>query len=320
MERWLVTGAAGFIGSHVAEALLRRGYDVKGLDNYATGYRRNVEAAIARSNGAGRFEMIEGDIADPGVCALACRDVGRIVHLAALGSVPRSMKDPLVTFSSNQQGFVNMITAAKDAGVRRFVYASSSSVYGDEPDLPKVEERIGRPLSPYALSKRSNEETAELYTRIFGMQCIGMRYFNVFGPRQDPEGAYAAVIPRWFDALRRKERPVIYGDGSTSRDFCYVENVVEANLLAATADDAGAFGEAFNIACEQRTTLNELFAMIREISGADPGIEPIYEDFRPGDVKHSLASVDKARRLLGYEPRVQVREGLQRAAAWYLQS
>ena len=321
MERWLVTGAAGFIGSHMVEELLKRGYAVRGLDNYATGKRENVDDAVAcagRTDSAKSFEMIEGDITDAAACALACCDVDRVVHLAALGSVPRSMANPTATFDSNAQGFANMITAAKDAGVRRFVYASSSSVYGDEPNLPKVEGRTGLPLSPYALSKWMNEEAAELYTRVFGMECIGMRYFNVFGPRQDPEGAYAAVIPRWFTALQHGERPAIYGDGSTSRDFCYVSNVVSANILAATTENTDAFGQAFNIACERRTTLNELFAMIREIVGANPNLEPVYEDFRPGDVQHSLASVDKARKLLGYEPAVYVREGLERAAGWYL--
>lgn len=323
-ERWLVTGAAGFIGSHLVRKLLDEGYSVRGLDNYSTGRKSNIEDLLPSPPGSSgpcgpeRFEMIEGDITDRSLCERACSGVHRVIHLAALGSVPLSMEDPAGTFACNQQGFVNMITAAHDAGIKRFVYASSSSVYGDAPGLPKTEEDTGRSLSPYALSKWMNEETAELYTRIYGMECIGMRYFNVFGPRQDPEGAYAAVIPRWFDAIRRKNSPLIYGDGSTSRDFCYVDNAVAANILAATTENKEAFGEAFNVACEQRTTLNELFETIKELTGAPSSLGPIYEDFRPGDIKHSLASVEKARRMLGYEPEIQVKEGLRLASDWYM--
>lgn len=317
--RWLVTGAAGFIGSHLVEKLLSLGQTVTGLDNYATGHRRNIEAVVAAAgDGAKSFRMMEGDITDEAACLAACRDADRVLHLAALGSVPRSMKDPLSAHNNNVDGFVRVLLAARECGAKRVVYASSSSVYGDGPELPKVEPKTGAPLSPYALSKWVNEEYANLYTRIYGMECVGLRYFNVFGPRQDPEGAYAAVIPRWFDALSRGERPVVYGDGTTSRDFCYIDNVVQANLLAATTTDKRAFGEAFNVACEERTTLNELFAEIRSLVGCDPSLEPVYENFRPGDIPHSLASVAKARDVLGYAPVVRVRDGLTRAAAWYL--
>lgn len=321
-RRWLVTGAAGFIGSHIVENLLKLGQNVTGLDNYSTGRRENVEHVQALAGEAAQnFTMLEGDIRDYETCLKAASGADRIIHLAALGSVPRSMKDPLASHRNNVDGFVTLLVAAKESGIRRVVYASSSSVYGDDPSLPKTEARIGRPLSPYALSKWMNEESAELYTRVYGMECVGLRYFNVFGPRQDPNGAYAAVIPRWFAALRAGESPVIYGDGLTSRDFCYVENVVRANILAATTEDEAAFGEAFNIACEERTTLNELFAAIRDIVQKEhpgPVIDQSYEDFRPGDIAHSLASVQKARKILGYEPAVRVREGLERAAAWYM--
>lgn len=317
--RWLVTGAAGFIGSHLVERLLRLGQRVVGLDNYATGYRENVDSVTAAvGENAELFLMREGDITDYDDCLRASSGVDIVLHMAALGSVPRSMKDPLSTHRNNVEGFVNVLMAARENGIKRVVYASSSSVYGDSPELPKVEERIGHPLSPYALSKRMNEECAELYTRVFGMECIGLRYFNVFGPRQDPNGAYAAVIPRWFSALAKGERPVIFGDGQTSRDFCYIENVVAANILAALTEDERAFKEAFNIACGERTTLNELFRAIRELAPGAGTVEPIYEDFRPGDIAHSLASIEKAESLLGYEPVVKVREGLKRAARWYL--
>lgn len=316
---WLVTGAAGFIGSHLAAALLALGQRVTGFDNYSTGHLQNVADVSSHAGGAAvRFEMIRGDITDHAACVNACRGADRVLHMAALGSVPRSMKDPLATHRNNEGGFVSLLEAARKSGIRRVVYASSSSVYGDDPMLPKTEPRTGRPLSPYALSKRMNEESAELYTRVFGMECVGLRYFNVFGPRQDPEGAYAAVIPRWFAALREKRRPVIYGDGLTSRDFCYVGNVVRANILAAVTENADAFGEAFNIACGERTTLNELFAAIRDLAAPDSGIAPVYEDFRPGDIAHSLADIRKAQKTLGYEPTVKVSEGLKRAAEWYM--
>ena len=318
-SHWLVTGAAGFIGSHLVEALLGLGQRVTGFDNYSTGHRENIENVKSLAGEAAKnFEMVEGDITDFETCTKACEGVDRILHMAALGSVPRSMKNPLATHRNNEGGFVSLLVAARERGIKRVVYASSSSVYGDDPTLPKVESRTGRPLSPYALSKKMNEESAELFTRVYGMECVGLRYFNVFGPRQDPEGAYAAVIPRWFAALRERKRPVVFGDGLTSRDFCYVENVVRANILAATTENASAFGEAFNIACEEKTTLNDLFAAIRDLAAPGSEVEPLYEDFRSGDIAHSLASVQKARERLGYEPVVRVREGLAKAAAWYM--
>ena len=318
---WLVTGAAGFIGSHLALRLLLLGQRVIGFDNYSTGYRKNIEAVLScAGDRAANFTMIEGDITDHAASLEACGGADRVLHMAALGSVPRSMKDPLSASRANSDGFVSILTAAKECGIKRVVYASSSSVYGDSPKLPKSESDAGLPLSPYALTKQLDEQWAELYTRIYGMECVGLRYFNVFGARQDPEGAYAAVIPRWFDALRRGERPVIYGDGLTSRDFCYIDNVVAANILAAVTTDSRAFGEAFNVACGERTTLNELFAEIRALAGGDGRTEPIYEDFRPGDIAHSLADITKAERVLGYEPAVRVREGLKLAAEWYLKS
>lgn len=319
MERWLVTGAAGFIGSHLAEGLLRRGYAVRGLDNFSTGYRANVEA-VREAVGplAGNFEMLEADIRDPETCREACRGTDRVLHMAALASVPRSVAEPAETFRTNQEGFVLLLSAAREEGIEHVVYASSSAVYGDSTKLPAEEGDRGRPLSPYALSKAMNEQTAELYSRLYGMKCVGLRYFNVFGARQDPNGAYAAVIPRWLDAVSRGERPVIYGDGTTSRDFCYVDNVVEANVLAATTENPQAFGSAFNIACGGRTSLNELFDLIRDVTGAPAGLKPIYEDFRIGDVKHSFAAIDRARRVLGCEPKTTFKDGLQKTADWFL--
>lgn len=318
---WLVTGAAGFIGSHLALRLLTLGQRVIGFDNYSTGYRDNIET-VRSSAGASaeNFRMIEGDITDHSACLEACKGADRILHMAALGSVPRSMEDPLSASRTNSDGFVSILTAAKEQGIKRVVYASSSSVYGDGPKLPKEESDTALPLSPYALTKQLDEQWAELFTRIYGMECVGLRYFNVFGARQDPNGAYAAVIPRWFDSLRRGVRPVIYGDGLTSRDFCHIDNVVAANILASVTTDSRAFGEAFNVACGERTTLNELFAEIRAIAGADESTEPIYEDFRSGDIAHSLADITKAESVLGYEPSVRVREGLRLAAEWYLKN
>ena len=318
---WLVTGAAGFIGSHLVERLLNLGQTVIGFDNYSTGYRENIESVCAAVGGAAdNFRMIEGDITDQSASLAAADGVDIVLHMAALGSVPRSIKEPLSASRANSEGFVSMLTAAKARGAKRFVYASSSSVYGDSPELPKRESAIGLPLSPYALTKQIDEQWAELYTRIYGMECIGLRYFNVFGSRQDPNGAYAAVIPRWFDTLSRGERPIIYGDGLTSRDFCHIENVVNANILAATTSDSRAFGEAFNIACGERTTLNELFAEVRSLSVNSPHAEPIYEDFRDGDILHSLADITKAEDILCYVPAVKLRDGLKLAAEWYLRS
>jgi UDP-N-acetylglucosamine 4-epimerase len=321
---WLVTGAAGFIGSHLVENLLALGQTVTGLDNFATGSQKNIDDVLSKAEpeNAARFQMITGDIRDPETCRKACKGKEMVLHQAALGSVPRSLQDPLSTYSVNADGFFNMILAARDAGVQSFVYASSSSIYGDEPNLPKREDRIGNPLSPYALTKLHDEQMARVFARCYGFRSIGLRYFNVFGPRQDPNGPYAAAIPRWFEALSKGRQPLIYGDGETSRDFCYVANVVQANLLAATASNENAWDRAYNVACGSRTTLNELVALIRnEVSKENPGaetIEPKYEDFRKGDIRHSLADITQGQKLLGYEPQFFVRDGLKHAAEWYL--
>lgn len=321
-RRWLVTGSAGFIGSHLLEALLRAGQQVVSLDNFATGHRANLDDVRARvgEEAWARHEFIEGDIADPETCRRVCEGVDIVLHEAALGSVPRSIADPRASHRANVDGFLEMLIAARDAKVRRFVYASSSSVYGDEPNLPKVEPRTGRVLSPYAATKEVNELYAGVFQRTYGLECIGLRYFNVFGPRQDPDGPYAAVIPKWVKALLRDEPCTINGDGETSRDFCYVKNAVQANLLAAVAD-ASATDRAYNVAYGQRTTLKELFALLRDGLAKDrPAIasaEPKYADFRPGDVRHSLADIGAARKNLGYEPTHDVRRGLDEALAWY---
>jgi UDP-N-acetylglucosamine 4-epimerase len=316
VETWLVTGAAGFIGSHLIERLLLLGYRVRGLDNFSSGNSENVSLAI--KNRADCFEMIDGDVRDIKTCMDACRGVDRILHHAAMASVPLSIENPASAFDNNQQGFVSLLTASRDSGVRRVVYASSSAVYGDAPGFPKTEESVILPQSPYALSKRMNEETAALYSDIYGMECVGLRYFNVFGPRQDPNGAYAAVIPRWLTVLAGGGVPVIYGDGSTSRDFCYIGDVVRANVLAATTDNSSAFGEVFNIASGKSVSLNELFSSLRELSGAPAGLEPEYEDFRLGDIRFSSASIEKARKNLGYKPETELHEGLRNVAEWYL--
>lgn len=321
--RWLVTGAAGFIASHLVERLLSLGQTVTGLDNLATGHRRNVDAVLAAvpPERAARFTFLEGDVRDPDACRRACEGADVVLHQAALGSVPRSLQNPLATHDVNVTGFLQVLEAARATGVRRVVYASSSSVYGDHPGLPKVEELVGRPLSPYAASKALDEQYADVWRRCYALEPIGLRYFNVFGPRQDPGGPYAAVIPLWFAGLLRGTDVAIFGDGETSRDFCYVDNVVQANLLAATTTRAEAIGQVFNVACGDRTTLNVLFRLIRErVARLDPRAaarEPVYREFRGGDVRHSLAEVRKARALLGYEPIVDVAGGLDRAAAWY---
>ena len=321
-KRWLVTGSAGFIGSHLLETLLRLGQQVVSVDNFETGHRRNLEevrAAVGEERWR-QHEFIEGDIVDPGTCRRACKEVNVVLHQAALGSVPRSISDPQRTHAANATGFLNMLAAARDASVARFVYASSSSVYGDAPELPKAEDAIGRPLSPYALSKRIDELYAEVFGRCYGTATIGLRYFNVFGPRQDPEGAYAAVIPRWVEAMLHGRPVVIYGDGETTRDFCYVANVVQANILAATCGP-DAVGKVCNIAVGGRLSLAALFESLRELITrrhpdlAVPG--PVYEAFRPGDVRHSLADIGRAQRLLGYDPTYDVRAGLREALPWY---
>jgi UDP-N-acetylglucosamine/UDP-N-acetylgalactosamine 4-epimerase len=325
-RRWLVTGVAGFIGSHLLEALLKLDQTVVGLDNYATGYARNLEEVRALVGDAAwrKFTFIEGDIRALADCRRACAGAQVVLHQAALGSVPRSVEDPLASHDTNLTGFVNMLLAARDAGVARFVYAASSATYGDHPGLPKVEDEIGRPLSPYALTKYANELYAEVFARCYGMQSIGLRYFNVFGPRQDPEGAYAAVIPKWIAQLIGNEPVYVNGDGETSRDFCYVENAVQANLLAAAADSPAALNQIYNVAVAERTTLNELFELERALlADAFPHVRecrPRYRDFREGDVRHSLADIGKAQRLLGYAPTHRTRAGLEEAMGWYIRS
>jgi len=322
-RRWLVTGSAGFIGSHLLETLLRLGQTVVSLDNFATGHRRNldeVRKAVGDEQWR-RHEFMEADIVDPDACQRACRTVDIVLHEAALGSVPRSIRDPLRTHTTNATGFLNMLVAARDAGVSRFVYAASSSTYGDAPELPKVEDRIGRPLSPYAVTKYVNEIYADVFGRCYGTPSIGLRYFNVFGARQDPEGAYAAVIPRWAEAMLLGKPIVIYGDGTTTRDFSYIANIVQANLLAATSPDPDAVGQVYNIAAGGRMSLDDLFVSLRDlVLERHPDLvvpAPIYEEFRPGDVRHSQADIGKASRHLAYDPTYDVSLGLREALPWY---
>jgi UDP-N-acetylglucosamine/UDP-N-acetylgalactosamine 4-epimerase len=322
-RRWLVTGSAGFIGSHLVEALLDLGQHVVGLDNFSTGFRRNLDEvrdAVGPITWQ-RHSFIEGDIVDASACRRACEDVDVVLHEAALGSVPRSIDDPLSTHAANATGFLNLLVAARDAGVGRVVYASSSSAYGDHPGLPKVEDVVGVPLSPYAVTKHVDELYAGVFGRCYGIATAGLRYFNVFGPRQDPDGAYAAVIPRFVAGMLRGTPITIFGDGETTRDFCYIDNVVQANLLAATVDDSAALGQIYNVAVGGRMSLNELHAALRAlIAKRHPGLEisaPRYADFRPGDVRHSEADIGKAGRLLGYLPEWDARSGLANALPWY---
>lgn len=322
-RRWLVTGSAGFIGSHLVQTLLAAGQEVVGLDNFSTGHRSNVDEvrrAVGDANWR-RHVFIEGDIADWTTCVAACERVQIVLHEAALGSVPRSIHDPRATHAANATGFLNLITAARDAGAARFVYAASSSTYGDHPELPKVEDRIGRPLSPYAVTKYVNELYADVFGRCYGTKTVGLRYFNVFGARQDPEGAYAAVIPRWIATMLSEQPVTIYGDGETTRDFCFVDNAVQANLLAALTDDPAAIGQVYNVAVGGRMSLNELHRTVAEVVQArHPELAipaPRHQPFRAGDVRHSQADVAKARRLLGYVPTHGVREGLVAAMPWY---
>jgi len=322
--RWLVTGSAGFIGSHLVESLLRLEQTVVGLDNFSTGYQRNLDEvrSLVTPEQWSRHRFIEADIRDLDACREACSGVDFVLHEAALGSVPRSLTNPIATNAANVDGFLNMLVAARDAGVKRFVYAASSSTYGDHEALPKIEERIGRPLSPYAVTKLVNELYAEVFARCYGLPSIGLRYFNVFGPRQDPEGAYAAVIPRWTRALLLGERVVINGDGETSRDFCFVANAVQANLLAAVTDDPAALNQVYNVAVDDRTSLNRLFEVLRQaLDEFRPGIRflpPLHGDFRPGDVRHSQADIGKARRLLGYLPSHRLADGVRVSMPWYV--
>jgi UDP-N-acetylglucosamine 4-epimerase len=323
-KRWLVTGAAGFIGSNLVEQLLRLGQQVVGLDNFATGHRHNLDEVQALVGAVAwqRFEFIEGDLERLADCRRATAAADLILHQGALGSVPRSIEEPLASHAANVTGTVNLLVAAREAGIKRFVYASSSSVYGDDPDLPKVESKIGNCLSPYAATKRADELYADVFCRCYGMAAAGLRYFNVFGPRQDPNGAYAAVIPKWIAALLEGETVFINGDGETSRDFCHVLNVVQANILAACRPLSGGTHRAYNIAVGDRTSLNQLFELIRtnlERAGAAVGpVRPEYRDFRAGDVRHSLADVSAVQRDLGFAPTHDVQRGMEETIAWYV--
>ncbi len=323
-RRWLITGAAGFIGSHLVETLLRLDQAVVALDNFATGHRQNLEQVrdLVSATQWARCTFIEGDITQLDTCRRACAGADYVLHQAALGSVPRSVADPVASHDSNVSGFLNLLLAARDAQVKRLVYASSSAVYGDDPDLPKVEDKVGNVLSPYAATKKFNEIYADVFARTYGFQTIGLRYFNVFGPRQDPDGAYAAVIPKWVAAILKREPVTILGDGETSRDFCYIANVVQANLLAATTTRADALNQVYNVAVGDRTTLNDLYRAIHNgLHRRNPSLpeqKPTYGDFRVGDVRHSLANVDKARSLLGYDPSHTMSQGLELALDWYV--
>ncbi|MBA6420845.1 NAD-dependent epimerase/dehydratase family protein [Pseudomonas sp. 5Ae-yellow] len=324
-KTWLVTGVAGFIGSNLLETLLKLDQTVIGLDNFATGYQRNldeVQSLVAPEQWQ-RFRFIEGDIRNLEDCRKACESVNYVLHQAALGSVPRSINDPITTNATNIDGFLNMLVAARDAKVDSFTYAASSSTYGDHPGLPKVEDVIGKPLSPYAVTKYVNELYADVFAKTYGFNSIGLRYFNVFGKRQDPDGAYAAVIPKWTAAMIKSDDIFINGDGETSRDFCYIDNTVQANLLAATTHAAEALSQVYNVAVGDRTTLNQLFSAIQQslrTNGVTVENNAQYRDFRPGDVRHSQADVGKAQRLLGYKPRYDIVAGIDLAMPWYIRS
>lgn len=344
-QTWLITGVAGFIGSHLLETLLKLDQRVVGLDNFATGHQRNLDEVqtLVTPTQWSNFHFIKGDIRNPETCQKALHwpgfapsplegegrgegedkahcQVNHVLHQAALGSVPRSLADPLTSNATNITGFLNMLVAARDAQVKSFTYAASSSTYGDHPALPKVEENIGNPLSPYAVTKYVNELYASVFARSYGFKAIGLRYFNVFGPRQDPNGAYAAVIPKWTDALLKGETIYINGDGETSRDFCYVANAVQANLLAACAAE-DAKDQVYNVAVGDRTTLNALFTLLRDSlasAGVSSAVQPAYRDFRAGDVRHSQADISKARRLLGFAPTHRIHTGICVAMPWYV--
>ncbi|CAM4011617.1 SDR family oxidoreductase [Bordetella tumulicola] len=320
-RKWLVTGCAGFIGSNLLETLLKLDQTVVGLDNFATGHQHNLDEVRNSVVPAQweRFTFIEGDIRDLEICQQATQGVDYVLHQAALGSVPRSLNDPITTNAVNISGFLNMLVAARDAKVKTFVYAASSSTYGDHPALPKVEDTIGNPLSPYAVTKYVNELYADVFERSYGFRSVGLRYFNVFGKRQDPDGAYAAVIPKWTSAMIRGDDVQINGDGETSRDFCFVDNAVQANLLAALASDEG-INQVYNVAYSGRTTLNQLYDFLAKTL-AEQGVQydkkPVYVDFRAGDVRHSQADIGKAGKLLGYQPEFDIQRGLQTAMPWY---
>lgn len=321
-KTWLITGVAGFIGSNLLETLLKLDQIVVGLDNFSTGHQRNldeVECLVSKAQWDG-FRLIKGDIRNLDSCENACKGIDYVLHQAALGSVPRSINDPITTNDTNITGFLNLLVAARDAEVKSFTYAASSSTYGDHPALPKVEDTIGKPLSPYAVTKYVNELYAEVFARTYGFRTIGLRYFNVFGQRQDPNGAYAAVIPKWTAAMISGCELYINGDGETSRDFCFIENAVQANLLAATSNTE-ARNQIYNVALNERTSLNQLFSIIKSCL-SDHSINyisnPIYRDFRNGDVLHSQANIEKAESQLGYMPKYKVIEGIKKAMPWYI--
>ena len=323
-KTWLVTGVAGFIGSNLLETLLKNNQKVIGLDNFSTGHQHNFDQvqALVSPEQWKNYTFIEGDIRSPETCVKACTGVDYVLHQAALGSVPRSLIDPITTNENNISGFLNMLVAAKDCQVKRFVYAASSSTYGDHPDLPKEEDKIGSPLSPYAVTKLVNELYAEVFEKTYNFKAIGLRYFNIFGQRQDPEGAYAAVIPKWVASLLKGEPVYINGDGETSRDFCYIDNVMQINILAATTDNEDATNQVYNVALNHRTSLTELFYFIQDkLKTRVPDLKdskPIYQDFRAGDVRHSQADISKAEKLLGYQPSHVIDEGLEEVMDWYV--
>ena len=322
-KTWLVTGVAGFIGSNLLETLLKLNQKVVGLDNFATGHQHNLDEVqgLVSAEQWANFRFIEGDIRNFGDCQNACTGVDYVLHEAALGSVPRSIADPILTNSANITGFLNMLVAARDAQVSSFTYAASSSTYGDHPALPKVEENIGKPLSPYAVTKYVNELYADVFAKTYGFKAIGLRYFNVFGQRQDPNGAYAAVIPKWTSSMIAGEDVFINGDGETSRDFCFIDNTVQANILAATTQDEAAKNQVYNVAVGDRTTLNELYRAI-QVALAENQVnferDPVYREFRAGDVRHSQASIAKIQQHLGYAPQFKIAEGIQVAMRWYV--
>lgn len=322
-KTWLITGVAGFIGSNLLETLLKLNQNVVGLDNFATGHQHNLDEvqSLVKPEQWANFKFYEGDIRNFEDCQIACVGVDYVLHQAALGSVPRSIADPITTNAANITGFLNMLTAARDAEVKSFTYAASSSTYGDHPALPKVEENIGKPLSPYAVTKYVNELYAEVFSRTYGFKTIGLRYFNVFGKRQDPNGAYAAVIPKWTAAMIAGDDVFINGDGETSRDFCFIDNTVQANILAATTQNEEAKNQVYNVAVGDRTTLNDLFNAIKAAlneNGVTYTKEPVYHDFRVGDVRHSQASIEKIKKLLGYQAKYYISQGIELAIKWYV--
>ncbi len=324
-KKWLVTGVAGFIGSNLLETLLKLDQSVVGLDNFSTGHHHNlteVQSLVTKEQWQ-RFTLIEGDIRNPEDCERSCQGCDYILHQAALGSVPRSIDDPQLTNENNITGFLNILVAAKNNRVKRFVYAASSSTYGDHPGLPKIEDRIGKPLSPYAVTKYVNELYGDVFARTYNMKIVGLRYFNIFGRRQDPNGAYAAVMPKWFAGLLNNQEIYINGTGETSRDFCYIDNCIQANLLAACSTNPDAVNQVYNVAFGERTNLLQLFELIREqVARVNPEVikrQATHRDFRAGDVMHSLADISKGKELLGYEPEFSLKDGIREAAEWYIE-